>query len=169
MRKRGKGGPRQPSRELTIPKMFRFSQALEQQFFMLPHDYLTQMSQGHPVHPDQFLTLVLRVFTGLGMARLMSPESQEQSLHILYFGLAALQRIGQRYQTHGKFGLSGDELLDLREALNLVDALQQGTTRREQDASYRPYANMVGSFERAMAALQEQLTIHTTYGNLGSP
>lgn len=154
MRKRGKGGPRQPSRQISIPKIYRFSPGLEQQFKMLPHDYLTQLSQGD-IQVNQYLTLVLRIFTGLGMAEHMSQESKAQCLHVLYYAMEALTSIGGRYRRLGRFGLSGDELQDLREGLNLVDALQDATTRKEQASTYQPFGDKVGSLDQAMAALAQ--------------
>jgi hypothetical protein len=105
-----------------------------------------------------FNTVTFRTLVGAALLGFADDDDKKKlETEIFRPAIASLISVGERYQRLGKFGLNGDELKSLKEALNLTDDLQAVTTRRQQLEMYTKVQNYVGGIDFTLNKLRALL------------
>ncbi|WP_244832376.1 hypothetical protein [Caballeronia sp. TF1N1] len=121
---------------------------------LVPHGHLHAMAEGRG-DVSAFDTIVFRTLVGASLARLADDVGMRtMEAEVFMPALGSLISVGERYQRLGKFGLNGDELKSLKQALNLTDDLQAVSTRRQQLEMYQKVQNYVGGLEFTLQKLR---------------
>jgi hypothetical protein len=127
--------------------LFRNSKEEELNLALIPHAHLEAIVQGRGGE-EEYLTVSFRTLVGASLAA-FADEEGKQTLEKEVFlpALGSLIAVGERYERLGKFGCNGDELGQLKAALNLTDDLQAATTRRQQLEMYQQVQGFVGGIQ----------------------
>lgn len=141
--------------------LFRVRRDDELNLQLVPHGHLTAMAEGRG-DEEAYLTVVFRMLVGASLS-VFADEVGKETLETRVFfpALGSAIAVGERYQRLGQFGLNGDELTRLKEALKLTDDLQTVTTRRQQLEMYQQVQGFVGGFEFTLNNLRILRTKHT--------
>jgi hypothetical protein len=144
------------SRKAAVPKstLFRHTAQQELSLQILPHAHLMALVEGRG-EENEFLTVVFRVTAG-SMLTVHADDEGRLILDVIFRNaINGLISVGDRYKKHGKFGFSGDDLKDIKEALCMSDELQKVCTRRQQLVVYQHTERFVGGFEFTLKNLKE--------------
>lgn len=95
----------------------------------LAHKQFGEMREGRGTY-EVWCDLAARVNLGSVLAR-NHAFNEINPTTILNGGIEALDGVYKRAKKHGRYVLSGDEMRTLGDALELVDAMQDATTRRQ--------------------------------------
>lgn len=144
---------RSVKRPVKLPALFRRSQQAELSLKLIPHAHLLSLTDGRG-DEDSFLTIVFRVIVGTTLVCYVDDAGREELEKIFKPAINSLISIGDRASKLGKFGCAGDELLSIKEALNLTDDLQTVSTRRQQAEMCAKVEKFVGGFEYTMRNLK---------------
>ncbi|MDR5839294.1 hypothetical protein [Caballeronia sp. LZ034LL] len=127
--------------------MFRNTQNEELNLALVPHGHLQAIAEGRGTE-DAYLTVCFRIMVGASLTAFADDVGKETLEKEVFLPASdSLIAVGERYQRLGKFGVNGDELKSLKEALNLTDDLQNVTTRRQQRDMYVQVQGFVGGFD----------------------
>jgi len=116
-----------------LPKVFRQTHEADTMLKMIPHSELEKLRDGN-ADEGTWHTLVCRLDWGCFMS-----IDHFQNIEVndaIQAALNSMRSIKARFERVGKWGMSGEEFLNIGAALNLVDDMQSQTTRREQEASF---------------------------------
>jgi hypothetical protein len=137
--------------------LFRIRPDDELNLKLVPHGHLSAMAEGRG-DEGAFNTVTFRTLVGAALLGFADDDDKKKlETEIFKPALASLISVGERYQRLGKFGLNGDELKSLKEALNLTDDLQAVTTRRQQLEMYTKVQNYVGGIDFTLNKLRALL------------
>lgn len=145
-------------RPVKLPAIYRHNQAAETQLKLIPHGYLIALTEGRG-DENVFLTLVLRVIIGTTLVCYVEDDGRTPLDAIFKKAINSLICVGDRARKLDRWGCSGDELQDIKAALNLADDLQDVSTRRQQAVMYEKVERFVGGYDftmRNLKALQEK-------------
>ncbi|WP_144106854.1 hypothetical protein [Paraburkholderia sp. BCC1886] len=135
-----------------LPSIFRHSANDDLKLKLIPHQHLQAIFDRRGTKAE-FASVAFRVIVGACLA--VYADDQE-TLDVVYkAAIDSLIAVGERYQRVETFGLNGDEMRQLKDALNLTDEVQELTTRRQQVDMYKAAYQFVGSFEGTMRNLRQ--------------
>jgi len=147
---------KKPVRESTL---FRVRADDELNLKLVPHGHLAAMVEGRG-DMDAYSTVVFRILVGAALIEFADDDAKEAlEKEVFLPALDSLISVGERYQRLGKFGLNGNELQSLKQALNLTDDLQAVTTRRQQLEMYQKVQDYVGGIEFTLNKLRKLIGI----------
>lgn len=135
--------PRKSHRRVQIfstPIAFRHNAEEETALQLAPHLSLSKFRQGIADEQD-WHTLAARVNVGSIAANW---HDQSEAIGAMNDGLHAIRSVSARHQRTQAWGITGDELKAIGEALNLTDEIQKGLTRREMASVIRYVFNNAG-------------------------
>lgn len=113
------------SKPRSIPITIRHSEEAETALQLAPHAELMKFREG--IGDEQgWHTLVARLNVGLVAAWQNNKPSDD-----IKQGLDAMLKIQERHQRTGKWGVSGNDLAEIGEALVQTDNLQLSLTRKQ--------------------------------------
>jgi hypothetical protein len=137
------------------PILFRNTPDEEFNLKLIPHGQLQAMAEGRG-DEETFLTVTFRVLVGAALTEFADEVGmQTMQSEVFIPALDSLISVGERYQRLGKFGVNGDELTQLKQALNLTDDLQTVSTRRQQLEMYQRVQQHVGGIEFTLKKLRQ--------------
>ena len=117
-----------PKPQRQIPIMFRHNSESERTLQLLPHVEYMKLKNGI-ADEESWNTLACRLNIGQKLAH--NDKYGEDVRNTTDAAITAIKCIYDRFKNVGKFGATGDELLQIGDALNLTDELQKASTRRE--------------------------------------
>lgn len=131
----GNKKPRKKMRRVWVglPKVFRHTHAADTMLKMIPHQELARLRDG-TADEGTWHTLTCRLDWGCFMS-----IDHFQNIEVndaIQAALNSMRSIKARFERVGKWGMTGEEFVNIGAALNLVDDMQSQTTRREQEASF---------------------------------
>lgn len=138
---------------VKIPDIVRHSQMQELDLKIIPHAHLQALVDGRG-DTNEYLTVAFRVLVGASLTVLADSDGEKTLEQAFQPAIDALLSIGERYERLKKFGLNGDELMALKEALNLTDELQDVSTKKQQAQMYMQVKGFVGGFDYTMKNLR---------------
>ena len=116
-----------------LPKVFRQTPEVDRMLKMIPQQEL-QSLRDNTADKGTWNTLTCRLDWGLFMA--IDHFDNIDANDAIIDALDSMRSIKARYERIGKWGMTGEEFLNIGAALNLVDDMQTQTTRREQEDSF---------------------------------
>lgn len=129
---RKKYKPKFPQGKIVLPSLIRYSAADDFKLKIVPHQELERFREG-TADESAWHTLTMRLDWGLFMA--IDHFEDDVAKTAIREGLEALLSIKDRNAKLAKWGASGSEFKAIGLALNLIDEMQDNTTRREQHDS----------------------------------
>lgn len=113
-------------KHVGLPITIRFSAENEQALQLVPHAELLKLKLG--VGEEQtWRTLIARLNVGMVVSNMREIPDGAKCART---GMDALLAVRERHCKTGKWGVSGDELVAIGDALVLTDDLQTTSTRR---------------------------------------
>jgi hypothetical protein len=138
--------------------LVRFNREAELNLQLVPHGQLAAMAEGRG-DEETYLTVTFRILVGASLIEFADEAGMETLEEEVFIpALRSLISVGERYQRLGKFGLNGDELLSLKQALNLTDQLQIAATRKQLLEQSMKVQNHVGGIEFTLNKLRKLLS-----------
>lgn len=122
-----------PKPVLALPKVFRQTIDADNLLKMIPHQELARLRDG-TADEGTWHTLVCRLDWGSFMSTDHFDDIDANDL--IQEALVSMRSIKARFYRLNKWGVSALEFASIVDALNLIDDMQNQTTRREQDASF---------------------------------
>lgn len=116
---------KQKYKPLILPMTFRHSAESDTGMQIVPHMELMKMREGCG-DEGGWHTLVCRLNIGV-----IAAWQNEIANNDIKRGLDAMINVKKRYEKSGKWGLSGDDLRDVGDALVITDNLQLSLTRKQ--------------------------------------
>ena len=160
--------PRQRQKLIKLPVIFRYTPERDRELKELPKAYVEAIQQG-VAGEHQWITLVYRLYIGMGLIPYLSDESGQQTLLVLVPALQSLYTMGLRYHDTYTFAFEGEELDNVMEALDLVNALQDLTERKQHRDSYQQVSPLIGGFDVTMTNLKQECAKHSIPDPASSP
>ena len=142
---------RRSQRKKPMPILFRGNREQETELKIVAHATIDTVVLGQG-SLDDWLTICFRIFVGRAMA--MKLNEVDQVNQVLDKALGALWFVGERIKKKHKVGFSGGELNAIKEAVNLVDSIQDATTMRDHRDTYQHAVTKVGGWDLTMSSLQ---------------
>ena len=147
--------PGRPAREIgKLPVTLRQRFDSDTHLKLVPLEHLDKILRGDGDN-EAFCTLAYRLLVGEGLARAHF-DHQPEAMTTMNDAKRALHAVGTRYHKTGRVGFTGDEYRALSPAINLIDDMQNLTTRRQQREAYRAVEPKVGSLGMTLTALEVQ-------------
>ena len=131
---RKKYKPKFPQGKIVLPSLIRYSAADDFKLKIVPHQELERFREG-TADESAWHTLTMRLDWGLFMA--IDHFKDEGAKHAIHEALEAVLSIKERKSKMAKWGSTGQEFHAIGLALNLIDEMQDNTTRREQHDSLK--------------------------------
>ena len=131
----GNKKPRKKMRRVWVglPKVIRHTHEADTMLKMIPHMELAKLRDG-TADEGTWHTLVCRLDWGCFMS--IDHFENIEANDAIQAALNGMRSIKDRFDRLGKWGMSGEEFVNIGAALNLVDEMQSQTTRREQEDSF---------------------------------
>lgn len=137
-----------------LPSVFGYSDSAERALMIIPHQELERLRTG-TADESTWHTVTMRLNWGFFLAcdHFCEDEPRQLMLDALNF----MRSIEDRHNRLGKWGVSGDELLTIGRALNVIDEMQINTTRREQERSLNDLLKINNTLNRRIAEKEREL------------
>lgn len=121
--------PRKPKKYVPkgLPLTIRHNEEAETALQLAPHAELMKLREGYG-DEGSWNTIVARLNIGLVAANNVDKQDQAKEIRI---GLDAMLKVQARYDKTKKWGLSGNDLREVGDALVLTDNLQLSLTRKQ--------------------------------------
>jgi hypothetical protein len=116
---------KQARRPLILPMTIRHSAEADTELQLAPHAELMKLREGYG-DEGSWHTLVCRLNVGLTVAWQNNLDN-----NVMRKGLDAMINVRERHNKSGKWGLSGDDLREVGDALIATDNLQLSLTRKQ--------------------------------------
>ena len=116
---------KQVRRPLTLPMTIRHSAEADTELQLAPHAELMKLREGYG-DEGSWHTLVCRLNVGLTVAWQNNLDN-----NVMRKGLDAMINVRERHNKSGKWGLSGNDLREVGDALIATDSLQLSLTRKQ--------------------------------------
>lgn len=120
--------PMKPRKALLRPMTIGIDEAGKQAMKLIPHAEFEKMRIGISTE-ESWHTIAGRLNLGYIMA-----TTHEWDLSVtadMKYALDSIVAVMERFKRSGKFGLSGDEMKCIGEALNMIDDMESFLTRKE--------------------------------------
>ena len=116
---------KQVRRPLILPMTIRHSAEADTELQLAPHAELMKLREGYG-DEGSWHTLVCRLNVGLTVAWQNNLDN-----NVMRKGLDAMINVKERHNKSGKWGVSGDDLREVGDALVATDNLQLSLTRKQ--------------------------------------
>ena len=116
---------KQVRRPLILPMTIRHSAEADTELQLAPHAELMKLREGYG-DEGSWHTLVCRLNVGLTVAWQNNLDN-----NVMRKGLDAMINVRERHNKSGKWGVSGDDLREVGDALVATDNLQLSLTRKQ--------------------------------------
>jgi hypothetical protein len=116
---------KQVRKPLVLPMTIRHSAEADTELQLAPHAELMKLREGYG-DEGSWHTLVCRLNVGLTVAWQNNLDN-----NVMRKGLDAMINVRERHNKFGKWGLSGNDLREVGDALIATDNLQLSLTRKQ--------------------------------------
>jgi hypothetical protein len=116
---------KQIRKPLILPMTIRHSAEADTELQLAPHAELMKLREGYG-DEGSWHTLVCRLNVGLTVAWQNNLDN-----NVMRKGLDAMINVRERHNKSGKWGVSGDDLREVGDALVATDNLQLSLTRKQ--------------------------------------
>ncbi|WWC82002.1 hypothetical protein [Burkholderia phage vB_BpP_HN05] len=149
-------GTKRKIRVASTPIVFR-DRANEAELMLIPHLCLESFTKGLG-NEQAFDTLTYRMLMTAALTKHIDMDDLHDVACVVGAAVQAMKNIGDRYLRTGVWGVSGDDVSQIKEGLGIADQLQELVSMKDQSlASQQVSKYVIGSIRQTVTNLERLL------------